>query len=171
MVKRAPFLPSLYSSSCSFSCAFFLPASCLFLFLVLLAVSLISFFSFFTLWIGKGGGHAKLLDHLGRQRGRRARSVAFSHNLPIGPRAHGSFICILRFFEVKLTRRLPFPTTSPRTRSLSLFYLFLSPAPRLRGSSHFVPAGFWAGPRGTAHRPRKPTTRLSSLRNIEKRGN
>lgn len=61
---------------------------------------------------GKGEGFAKLLDHLGRQRSRRARSVAFSRNLPIGPRTHGSFICILRFFEVKLTRRLPLPTTA-----------------------------------------------------------
>lgn len=113
--------PSPFSLAARFSAPFFLPASCLFLFLVLLAVSLTSFFSSFTRRTGKGGGHAKLLDHLGRQRGRRARSVAFSRNLPIGPRAYGSFICILRFFEVKLTRRLPLPTTTSRhARSLCL---------------------------------------------------
>jgi len=39
-----------------------------------------------------------------------------------------------------------------------LLSLSLSPVSRLRGSSRFVPAGFWAGSRGTAHRPRKRTT-------------
>lgn len=89
---------------------------------------------------GKGEGFAKLLDHLGRQRSRRARSVAFSRNLPIGPRTHGSFICILRFFEVKLTRRLPLPTTTS-CRSFSLPYE--QDLPRL------APTGFWAAARPT----------------------
>jgi len=121
----------------SFSSSFFSPFV-----LPLLSSFFFPFFFFFFLPFsftprtGKGGGHAKLLDHLGRQHGRRARSAAFSHNLPIGPRAHGSFICILRFFEVKLTRRLPLPTT---TRLLARG-LFLFPAPRARGPSRLAPS-------------------------------
>lgn len=62
---------------------------------------------------------AKLLDHLGRRRAR-GQSCLLSQfaNLAWSRR---SFICILRFFEVKLTRRLPLRTPP------YMAFLFLCP--------------------------------------------
>lgn len=74
----------------------------------------------------------------GRRGGRRLREItrppwaparpsraAFSRNSLIGLRVHGSFICILRFFVVKLTRRLPFSTMTFSRICIVFLSLFL----------------------------------------------
>lgn len=117
---RALLLSSLTALVARFS-AF--SAFCLFLFSVLLAIP----FTFFLSGQEKEGREETARNYsttLGASSAV-ARSLLsqFANRAPV----HGSFICILRFFEVKLTRRLPLPTvTSLRVRILRVFSLSLS---------------------------------------------
>lgn len=96
-------------------------------------------------------------------RAQRSLLSQFANRAP-GPRIVHLHFTIFRS-EINTAPSAPHHNVPSYTIFLSLSF---SPVSRLRGSSRFVPAGFWAGPRGTAHRPRKRTTRLPSLQNIER---
>lgn len=167
----------LVALAARFSAFFFFLTSCLFSVLVLLSLSLSCFILFLNFFStsrtrGKKGGRPREITRppWAPARPSCAQRSLLSQFANWGPGPNGSFICILRFFEVKLTRRLPLPTTTfliiVAHRSFSL----------LRGRSGTRIFSRRAGrllARSRRHGPpTQKTTYSSSLRGIEgERGN